>query len=120
VKNIIRVLLVLCLLYSPPPTHGQTLQAVPEEPRLDQLKDWYLHFALGIVAAFHMKDGIVYFQYPIISSGPAKECMPLRVGKELHLVENGRRYIVPSLPILYRYENQNWKMWDELRREFEE
>ena len=119
-KNLIRVLLVLCLLYSPPPTIGQTLRAVPEEPRLENLKEWYLHFALGIVAAFRMKDGIVYFQYPILASMSAKECMPSRVGKEMHLVENGRRYIVPALPILYRYENQNWKMWDELRREFEE
>ena len=119
-KRLTGLLLVLCLLHSPPPTIGQTLQAVPEEPRLENLKEWYLHFALGIVAAFYMKDGIVYFQYPIIASMSAKECMPSRVGKEMHLVENGRRYIVPSLPILYRYENQNWKMWDELRRGFEE
>ena len=111
-KRLTGLLLVLCLLHSPPPTIGQTLRAVPEEPRLENLKEWYLHFALGIVAAFYMKDGIVYFQYPILDSKPAKECMPLRVGDEMHLVEGGWRYIVPALPILYRYENQNWKMWD--------
>jgi len=121
VKYITGLLLVLCLL-KPPSCFGQTLTtAVPEEPSFNQLKEWVLHFALGIVAIFRTDKGLVYFAYPILSERTASECVPYRkVGDEIHLIENGRLYVVKSLPNLYRYEKQDWKMWDELRREFEE
>jgi hypothetical protein len=121
VKRLTGLLLVLCLLHSPPPTIGQTLQAVPEEPNFNQLKGWVLHFSLGIVAAFKIEGGTLYFSYPILAEHPVKECMPYRkVGNEIHLMDNGRVYIVNSLPDLYRRDNEDWKMWDELRRGFEE
>jgi hypothetical protein len=113
VKCIVRVLLVLCLLLSPPPTFGQTLRTVPEEPNFSDVTEWVLHFALGIVASFHSKDGMVYFSYPILDERHKKECLPYaKVGDEIHLVENGRLYIIKALPTLFRIEQEDWKMWD--------
>ena len=120
-KCIVRVLLVLCLLTSPPPTSGQTLRTVPEEPNFSQVKEWVLHFALGIVASFQSKDGMIYFSFPILAERPVKECLPYsKVGDEIHLVEHGRLYIIKDKPTLYRHKQHDWKMWDELRREYEE
>lgn len=112
-KFIVRVLLVLCLLYSPPPTFGQTLRTVPEEPNFSEVTEWVLHFALGIVASFQTQDGIIYFAYPILDERIRKECMPYRqIGDEIHLVENGRLYVIKSAPNLFRNEHEDWKMWD--------
>jgi len=112
-KGLVRVLLVLCLLCSPPPTFGQTLRTVPEEPNFNQVSEWVLHFALGIVASFHTQDGMIYFAYPILDERPKKECIPYaQVGDEIHLVENGRLYIIKALPTLFRNEHEDWKMWD--------
>ena len=35
-------------------------------------------------------------------------------------LEDGNQFVVSELPSLYRVNHQDWKMWDELRREFEE
>ena len=70
-------------------------------------------FCVGIVAIFRTDKGLVYYAYPILSERTASECVPYRkVGDEIHLIENGRLYVVKSLPNLYRYEKQDWKMWD--------
>ena len=115
-KFIVRVLLVLCLLFSPPPAFGQTLRTVPEEPNFNELKEWVLHFSLGIVASFYDKDGIIYFSYPILAERPVKECLPYtQVGDEIHLVGNGRLYIIKALPTLFRNEHEDWEMWDARR-----
>jgi len=121
VNWLIRVLLVSCLLISPPPSSGQTLKAVLEEPNFNQVKEWVLHFALGIVASFYTKEGMIYFSYPILDERPVKMCIPYaRVGDEMHLVDNGRLYVVKAQPTLFRHEYEDWKMWDELRQQFEE
>ncbi len=120
-KFIVWVLLVLCLLLSPPPASGQALRTVPEEPNFSQVEEWVLHVALGIVASVQSKDGLIYFAFPILAESPVKECIPYRkVGDEIHLVENGRLYIIKDKPTLYRHKQYDWKMWDELRREYEE
>ena len=120
-KYITGLLLVLCLL-KPPSCFGQTLTtAVPEEPSFNELQEWLLDFVLGIVTVFRTEKGLVYFAHPIIDQRDVRTCVPYRkVGDEIHLIENGRLYIIKDLPNLYRYEKKDWKMWDELRREFEE
>ena len=112
-KHLAGVLLVLCLLKSPS-CFGHTLTtAVPEKPSFNQLKEWKLNFSLGIVAVFETDEGMVYFAYPILAEKTVKECSPYReVGDEIHLVDNGRLYVIKGLPNLYRYNKQDWKMWD--------
>ena len=118
---VVRVLLVSCLLISPPPSSGQTLQAVLEEPNFDYVATWELHFALGIVATIETDEGVLYLAYPILDQRPVNNCKPYRkVGHEVYLLEDGNQFVVSESPSLYRVNNQDWKMWDELRREFEE
>ena len=120
-KTLLKVLLVLCLFVSPPPTFGQTLQAVPEEPSITDFGTWELHFGLGIVVIKHTKKGVIYFAYPILDQRTVQACKPVSVvGKEIQLVESGVRFVVSYQPSLYRLDGSDWKMWDELRREFEE
>ena len=101
---LVRVLLVSCLLTSPPPSSGQTLQAVLEEPNFDYVATWELHFALGIVATIETEDGVLYLAYPILDQS--------KVGHEVYLLEDGNQFVVSELPSLYRIANQDWKMWD--------
>ena len=110
---LVRVLLVLCLLTSPPPTSGQTLQAVPEEPLISDFGQWELHFSLGIVVAKATKDGVIYFAYPILDQRPDMDCKPVsRQGDEIYLREAGVRFVIPYQPTLYRLSGNDWKMWD--------
>ena len=116
-KWIIRVLLVSCLLTSPPPSSGQTLTAVLEEPSFEYMVDWELDFALGIVVTVETDDGLLYLAYPLLAQKPIRDCMPYRkVGKEVLLMESGTQFVVSSLPSLYRTDNIDWKMWDGIRK----
>lgn len=111
------VFLVLCLLTSPPPTSGQTLQAVPEKPPISAFSNWELHFSLGIVVMQFTKKGVIYFSYPILDQRTDKECKPVSlVGQEIHIREEGIRFVVPYQPTLYRVGNNDWKMWDVRRK----
>ena len=110
---LVRVLLVSCLLTSPPPSSGQTLQAVLEEPNFDYVVEWELDFALGIVATIETEDGVLYLAYPILDQRPVTNCKPYRkVGQEMYLIEDGNQFVVSESPSLYRIANQDWKMWD--------
>lgn len=112
-NGVIRVLLVSCLLTSPPPSSGQTLKAVLEEPSFEYMVDWKLDFALGVVVTVETDDGLLYLAYPILAQKSIRECMPYRqVGDEVKLMEGGTQFSVPSLPSLYRIDNEDWKMWD--------
>ena len=114
---VIRVLLVSCLLTSPPPSSGQTLTAVLEEPSFAYMTNWELDFALGIVVTVETDDGMLYLAYPILTQNPMRECAPYRkVGEEVILVEHGMQFVVSSLPSLYRTDNIDWKMWDGNRK----
>jgi len=81
---------VLLLLASP------VLAQPPEpKPHFDTMKEWQLHFSLGIVVLFEEEDGLVWYSYPILAQYPVNGCEEYSYhDKEVYLFSTNMRYVI--------------------------
>jgi len=84
-----------------------------QKPHFKDMREWKLHFSLGIVAEFRENNQIVLYSFPILAEMPVNDCKKYSYhGNEVYLMSKDRRYIVHKDPMLFRKPPNDWEMWN--------